>query len=298
MESKINYTLVGLFVVVLSISIIIFAFWLGKSLGKQEYDYYHVYMSESVAGLSPDASVKYQGVGVGTVQQIVLNPKNPEQVKLLLKIEHLTPINVHTTATLKSFGLTGLTYIELTGGGKDSPLLDVIEGSIPTIPSRPSTFARIDESLSHLSSKIALALDTFNRLLSDKNLKNVTDILSEINLLTKESRGQLQGLEQLIDHGVVAEKNMSTAFSKLATASDSVKKMADSLERNSSDVGQIMSQEIQQSLDLFNHLLFELDILTGILQRTTQSIEASPSDLFFKQTLPKPGPGEEGYNEK
>jgi len=298
MESKINYTVVGLFVVILTIGVIIFAFWLGKNLGKQEYDYYHVYMSESVAGLSPDASVKYQGVAVGTVDHIELNPQNPEQVIILLKIKQFTPVKKDTTATLKSFGLTGLTYIELTGGSQHSPLLGLTKEAIPRIPSKPSTFARIDESLSHLSSKTALALETFNRLLSDKNLKNVSDILLDVKLLTKEFRGQLKGLKPLLDNGVAAEKNMSTAFLKLAAASDSVKKMADSLERNSSDVGQVVSTDIQQSLKLFNHLILELDVLTGILQRTTESIESSPSDLIFKQTLPKPGPGEQGYNEK
>ncbi len=296
MESKINYMLVGLFVVTLTVGLIIFAFWLGKNLGKQEYDYYHVFMSESVAGLSNDASVKYQGVDVGTVEHIGLNPENSEQVQLILKIEHLTPVKVDTTATLNSFGLTGLTYIELAGGSHQSPLLKSKDGKMPVIPSRPSTFARIDKSLSHLSSKMGLALDTFNRLLNDENLKNVAEILSEVNGLTKDFRTQLKGFEQLVEHGVVAEKNMAAAFVKLDAASDSVRIMADSLERNSSDVGQTMSQEIHQSLELFNHLLFELDILTGILQRTTQGIEESPSNLIFKQTLPKPGPGEAGYN--
>ena len=46
MESRINYTLVGLFVVLLLAGLIAFAFWLVKYGGKQEYDYYYVYMSE------------------------------------------------------------------------------------------------------------------------------------------------------------------------------------------------------------------------------------------------------------
>jgi phospholipid/cholesterol/gamma-HCH transport system substrate-binding protein len=62
MESKINYTLVGGFVVLLLAGLIGFAYWLGKYGGQQEYSYYHVYMSESVAGLSNDSSVKYRGV--------------------------------------------------------------------------------------------------------------------------------------------------------------------------------------------------------------------------------------------
>ncbi len=66
MESKLNYTLVGIFVALLLTSLTLFVYWLGKHDGNQQYDYYHVYMTESVSGLSTDASVKYLGVDVGS----------------------------------------------------------------------------------------------------------------------------------------------------------------------------------------------------------------------------------------
>ena len=298
MESKINYTLVGLFVVLLLAGMITFAYWLGKYGGKQEYTYYHVYMSESVAGLSTDSSVKYRGVEIGTVEHIGLNPKNSEEVELLLKIKHKTPIKVDTTATLKSFGLTGLTYVELEGGNRDAPLLAATDDGITAIPARPSTFARINESMSQLAEKSALALDKFDRLLSEENLQNVTAILSETRMLAKDIRGQLQGFQNVVDNGVVMEKRMTETFGKVEAASVSVKKMADSLEKNYADVGRNISWDVRQSLESFNQLLYELDILAGDLQRTIQAIEASPSDMLFKHTQPRPGPGEEGYNEK
>ncbi|RKZ24699.1 hypothetical protein DRQ26_07040, partial [bacterium] len=277
MESRINYTLVGLFVVLLLAGLIAFAFWLGKYGGKQEYDYYHVYMSESVSGLSADASVKYRGVEVGTVEHIGLNPKNSEEVKLLLKIKHKTPIKVDTTATLKSFGITGLAFIELTGSSKDASLLIKTGDKIPVIPSSASTFAQIDESLKHLAAKSALALDKFDRLLSEKNLKNIEDILSETKMLVKDVRGQLQGFQYLVDNSVAMEKRIAVAFEKVEAASVSVKKMADSLEKNYADVGRNMSRDVQQSLESFNQLLYELNILAGDMQKTIRAIEASPS---------------------
>ncbi len=298
MESRINYTLVGLFVVLLLAGLIAFAFWLGKYGGKQEYNYYHVYMSESVFGLSTDASVKYRGVEVGTVEHIDLNPKNSEEVELLLKIKHGTQIKVDTTATLKSFGITGLAFIELTGSNKDAPLLRKTGDKIPVIPASPSTFAQIDESLSLLAAKSALALDKFDRLLSEKNLQNIEDILSETKVLAKDVRGQLQGFPDLVDNSVAMEKRITVAFEKVEAASVTVKKMADSLEKNYADVGRNMSRDVRQSLESFNQLLYELNILAGDMQRITRGIKASPSDLLFKHTRPRPGPGEEGYNEK
>ncbi len=298
MESRINYTIVGLFVVLLSAGLITFAYWLGKHGGKQEYDQYLVYMSESVAGLSTDASVKYRGVDVGTVDNIGINPQNSEEVELLLRIKHGTPIKVDTRAKLKSFGITGLTFIELTGGGKDVPLLKKTGDAIPVIPAIPSTFAQIDEALKELTEKSSLALEKFDQLLSRENLDNIAVILSETKMLAKDIRGQLQGFRKLVDNGVVMELRVTEAFTQVEAASVSVKKMADSLEKNYADVGQNMGRDVRRSLDSLNQLLYDLDILAGDMQDTLQAIKASPSDLLFKHSRPKPGPGEEGYSEE
>jgi len=117
-------------------------------------------------------------------------------------------------------------------------------------------------------------------------------------MLVKDVRGQLQGFQYLVDNGVAMEKRIAVAFEKVEAASVSVKKMADSLEKNYADVGRNMSQDVRQSLESFNQLLYELNILAGDMQRTIRAIEASPGDLLFKYTRPRLGPGEEGYNEK
>jgi phospholipid/cholesterol/gamma-HCH transport system substrate-binding protein len=298
MESKINYTLAGLFVVLLTAGLITFAYWLGKHGGRQEYDSYLVYMSESVAGLSTDTSVKYRGVNVGTVEQLGINPHNSEEVELRLKIEHGTPIKTDTTAKLESFGITGLAFIELSGGSNDAPLLKKSGDSIPIIPATPSNFTRIYASLEQLIQQSTFALVKFDRILSEENLENITAILGETKLLVKDIRGQMEGLQNFVENGVVMEKQVSRAFEKVANASDSVKKMADSLEQNYANVGQNMQQDVRQSLELLNQLLYDLDILTGDLQHATQAIQASPSDLLFKRSHPKLGPGEKEYNEK
>jgi len=298
MESRINYTIVGLFVVLLLAGLIIFAYWLMKYGGNQEYDHYYVYISESVAGLSTDASVKYRGVDVGTVEYIGINPENSEEVELLLKIKHGTPIKVDTKAKLQSFGITGLTFIELTGSSKDAPLLQKTGDKIPVIPESPSTFAQVDKSLRLLAEKSTLALDKFNRLLSEENLDNVAAILLETKMLTKDIRGQLQEFQNVADNGVIMGKRVTEASRKVEEASVSVKKMADSLKKNYADVGRNMRRDARQSFESFNQLLYELDILAEDLQETIRGIKASPSDLLFKHSQPRPGPGEEGYNEK
>ncbi len=297
MESRINYTLVGLFVVILLTGLVTFVVWLEKLNSQNDYDFYHVYMNESVAGLNPDASVKYKGVDIGTVAHIGINSNNLEQVELLLKIQHGIKITRDTRATLKSFGITGLTFVELRGSRNNSLALKKTGNKIPVIPSTPSIFAQLGGALDGFSEKSSLALDKFNRLLNKDNLKNIDGVLLEAKLLLQDVRKEISSVHQLVENGIIMATTATKAFEKINTASDSVHEMAVTLNKNYAHVGINMQQDVHQSLESFNKLMYDLDLLTDELQRTIQSIENSPSDLLFKKTQLKPGPGEINYAE-
>ena len=295
MESKVNYTLVGLFVLLLFAGLVGFVYWLEDSGGKQKYRHYHVYMAESVAGLSTDSAVRYRGVEVGTVERIGINADNPEEVELLLKIRQGTPIKEDTTASLKFFGITGLVYIELSGSSRDAKPLQAESGTIPVIPATPSTYSQIDESLRGLAGKTSHVLSRLDVLLSEKNLQNIEAMLTEITMLSRNINAQMADFQLLLENGVIAEKRMSDAFEKLAAASESVDRLAGSLQENYADPGHDINRDVEQSLESFNQLLLQLNNLTMQLQATVQSIENSPGDLLFKRSEIKPGPGEQGY---
>ncbi len=295
MESRINYTLVGLFVLLLTAGLVYFVYWLGTHGGREEYDYYRVYMSESVAGLSADASVKYMGVGVGTVDHIGIDPQNPRQVKLVLKIRRGTPVTKDTTAQLKFFGITGLAFIELKGGNSKAPLLKPERGEMPIIPSKPSTLKRMDESLSLLASKSATALEKIDRLLSDENLENFGDLLIETRLLEGEMQSAIQRFKMLLDQTSVTEDKLVETANKVGASAERVRQMAHRLDAVYGDAGVTITRDMHHTLELVNQLVYQIDILAVNVQRAVRHLEESPGDLLFKRTVPRPGPGEPGY---
>ena len=132
MEPKVNYVVVGAFVVLLGATILGAIFWLGKTDYRGIYDRYYVYTRESVAGLSVDSTVKYRGVDVGRVKQVILNPENAEEVRVTLDIVVGTPIKTDTQAVLVTQGLTGLVTLNLTGGTREAPPLMPGAGPPPT----------------------------------------------------------------------------------------------------------------------------------------------------------------------
>ncbi|MEO8526064.1 MAG: MlaD family protein, partial [Caldimonas sp.] len=149
MDDKVNYTLVGVFVLGLGAALVVAVLWLAAGISTQKkYDPYQSIIKESVAGLSIAAPVKYLGVDVGKVSGIAIDPQNSRQVLLKFQIEHGTPVKQDTEAVLKSQGLTGISYVELSGGSVGSaPLLATDEVPVPLIRSKPSLSARLEDVL-------------------------------------------------------------------------------------------------------------------------------------------------------
>lgn len=185
METKINYTLVGAFVIILTAAIVLAIFWLSSGLSLVKNTTYMVYMQESVSGLSIDSTVEYNGVQVGKVKKIELNNKNPELVEVLLDIKSTTPVTQGTVATLTTRGLTGLVFIALKDKGLNQrPLKAHGKQLYPVIQTAPSIFVRLDTVLTQFTKNFQQISASFQSLLDKENLAAFKATLKNINLIT------------------------------------------------------------------------------------------------------------------
>ena len=328
MESRANYTVVGIFVLVLTAGVILFAFWLGKYGFNENYDYYKVLTKDSVSGLSVDASVKYRGVDVGFVSSVKINPKNPEEVEILLQVKRGTPVTKGMKAELKYFGLTGLAYIELTGGYKNAPLLKQKDGQIPIIEEKPSIYNRLDTTLSGITAKILVTLEKIDKLLSDKNIANISKTIENTQQITENIKNSNPQITEAIKNFVEIEKNvniltknLSNTSLKIASSSDAFKDMSDSIKQmtkekidklinqinQASQKANLLMSDIIESIkkgdynlkkissstiSQINQTITELRMLLKTSQDAIEEIEKSPSDLLYKKEKPSLGPGE------
>ncbi len=328
MESRTNYAIVGAFVLLLSAGIIVFAVWLGKYGFAEEYSLYKVYTKESVSGLSINATVKYRGVDVGSVESIKINPNNIEEVEVLLRVKKGTPVTKGMSAQLKYFGLTGLAYIELSGGRKNAPLLKETDGKIPILKSKPSLYDRIDTTLSSISKKLSVSLDRINKLLSDKNIKNISLTIKNTKDITANINRSKADITAAIKNFVKIEKNIQTltrslseTSSKISSSSDAFKNMSISIKKIAQkNIKKLTSQIIKTSKEanslitdiiksikngdynlksITSSTLFKINQATRELRlllingnKTIEEIKNSPSNLLFKKQKPVLGPGE------
>ncbi len=320
MDPKVNYVIVGSFVALLGAALLAGILWLGKTDFRDAYDRYHAFMRESVAGLSVNSTVKYRGVDVGRVKDIVLSPGNPEEVRLTLDIVRGTPIKTDTIAVLETQGLTGLATLNLTGGSREAPALQASAGQeYPVIKTGPSLFFRLDEAISRLLSEKGLTkllsdfdtvaksaadvMDEENRLRMKQTLKDLSDVAQTVAAHKQDLDQGLSGAAKSADGlakitGSLNEQ-IPVLLGRINKSAAALQRLTDELAETSEAVGRVVRETkpqvesfSRQTLPETSLLVGELRELTAILRRVARDIEREPNTLVFGRPAQPRGPGE------
>lgn len=300
METKVNYAIVGFFVLVFSMALIAVVIWLGAGAEyRKAYEDYLVYMNESVAGLNPNAPVKLRGVSVGRVKEIAIAPERQESVRLLLEIEKGVPIREDTVATLRSQGLTGIATVELSGGNPNSPILRPKAGEkYPVIKSAPSLMSRLDTAITPLLANLNKSIESLNDTLNEKNRADISRILSDLAKLSdmlarrsKEIDSSMVSASKMLAGGAKAAASLPQLVSRMDKAAEDLDRMAKDAGQTSVAARRTISH-VDESVPEFNALITELRGLSASMRRVSQEIERNPSLLVYGKRPAPPGPGE------
>lgn len=303
-----NYPIVGLFVLVLGAALIVIALWLasGGAMHKK-YDLYLAIEDESVAGLNLNAPVKYSGVDVGKVQEIRLDPNNPQRVNLIFAIERGTPIKEDTEAVLKTQGLTGIAYVELSGGAANTPLLRVAPGGgYPVIRTKPSLSARLENVLTAVLAKLDSTSTNINAILSDENRLAFKTALADIATVAHTVAARKDTIDAGMANAARTFANASGATAKLGPVIDGIGRSAEAIEKMGNEVartsagagntvnsvGADVKRFTAETLPVLERLLGELSVLTTSLRRLSEQTERDPRGLLFGHKPVADGPGE------
>ncbi len=319
MNNKVNYSLIGFLVLFGFGMIVVFSYWLLQPSETNMTKNYYVYFDESVLGLNLDAPVKYRGIDVGKVVDININPKNSEQVQVTLSILKTTPIKTSTRAKLTSQGITGLSYINLSMGKKETEILKKQKGQkYPVIKSAPSFFERIESSFGDVSTNLSKTLDGTQKLLSQENQKQIAIILDRsakfveklertlddetlksfqksvknIDRISYKIDKMLPKVEHFVENSVEWEdklaKNFDEIMSSYARISESMDIFKDSVKSGDYNIKEITSDVIPT----LNNTLVDLQHLMIKLDSLSDQYEKSPADILYKQQEINKGPGE------
>ncbi|MFT5435009.1 MAG: phospholipid/cholesterol/gamma-HCH transport system substrate-binding protein, partial [Myxococcota bacterium] len=207
----------------------------------EQRDEYLVDFDGSVSGLSTGSPVKYNGIDIGRVEAIVLKPDSLGVVEVTISLKADTAIPADATAQLNMQGITGLKFIEITGGTKAAGVAK--PGA--TLKSSQSLLDGLSASAQSIAIKIEDLLDNLVVLTGGENqkqfaaillkidsvLESVGSIAGNIDVLVLENRQKITDLVTNVDEAVTdvraLVKDTTTTVAAVGLAVDRVSRWVD-----------------------------------------------------------------------
>ncbi len=300
MDPKTNYTLVGSFVLVMIGAIIVASLWLSSDLSGHSYKTYLINISESVAGLAEQSAVKFNGVVVGRVKSIQISSKDPQVVQVLVDVDAHIPILTSTVATLKTQGITGLTFIGLSALSASGKIVSVEPGEpYPIIAYQPSFLFQLDKSAKKISDTVTNVASDVQDILNKENREALHITLESLKTITRTLANQSNAIERVIQSTSKAAQDFPVLANKVGQSLDSITKVGDRLSGTSAQVSQTMKAGRRvmrvfetQALPSAVSVLNKLDVLIDRIDQLTKELQMNPAIVVRGKKIRRLGPGE------
>ena len=243
METRANYVLIGAFTLVVSIALLLFGLWAAKYSSERSWQRYMIVFDEAVTGLSVGSPVQYNGISVGSIEKLSLDPQDPRRVVAIIRADASTPIKTDTRAKLAITSLTGPAIIQLSGGTPGAPMLTAVDQrDPPVIQTTPSALQNITDTANRI-------VERLDQVLSDKNVASITATLENLESMSNSLASREDGLESLIVSARDAAQNLDKT---LTTTNGAIER----LDKN-------LVQELPGILDKLETTLGKLDSAAG-----------------------------------
>src|SRR6516162_6534601 len=279
METRAHYVAVGTFVLAVIFLAFVAVLWLGHTEFGEQARRYYIFFRGSVAGLNKGSQVQYNGIPVGQVVDIRVDPANLEQIQVTVEINTtIVDIKSDARAFLDTNILNGIATIQIRGGTREASDLE---------PAPGHKYAVIDEN---------------NRRTVAQTLQNIRTITGDLVEPSKE-------VNEVVDNANKAVVKLKSFFEDLDQSYTDKGGLKDQLSQTLADAGrlaknlneasrqlQLVLQEnrpgirnfTQSTLTQLSDLVTDLQRFVAGATRFVSEMERNPSRLLF-------GERREGY---
>ena len=306
MENKSHALIAGIFTLVLLTAGILLAMWFNRD--RVERVPYEMATKLSVPGLSPQADVRYRGLDVGKVDEIIFDPAVPGQILVRISVKPDTPMTHSTYGVLGYQGVTGIAYVQLDDDGSLPSKLTSSKKQIARIEMRPSLLDNLqNRGLAILKQTEELTL-RFNHLMTPENqtlmlgaFNNVSKAataietiprqleptLSKLPALTAQADRTLNSVTALSHDASALSKNVNTLATRLQAPEGTVDRLGSAADQLGSAAVKVdlavapLASDARSTLHTFN--------------RTLDTFNTRPQSILFGTGVLPPGPGEPGF---
>ncbi|OFZ84715.1 MAG: hypothetical protein A2W21_08220 [Betaproteobacteria bacterium RBG_16_66_20] len=312
MESRAYALVTGLFVLGIAGCIVLWAQWLAKvPIARSPY---RVVSTVPVSGLNPEAQVRYRGMGVGRVNAIGLDPKDPRRILISIDVDNNIPVTRGTYAQLGMEGITGIAYVHLLDTYRDmEPAAKSADGTAE-LPLKPSFFDALSDDAEGAMRDARELMANVNALLNPDNRKRIGTTLASLERIAANLEAVSARMPGVVarTESWLSEENRRLAAGSLERINETMKSMPElaretqQLVRDARElVGQVgkLSAEARgaagavsgDTLPRVNALAESVDRGAQRVGRLALQLDRDPQSAIFGRKPGRPGPGEPGF---
>jgi phospholipid/cholesterol/gamma-HCH transport system substrate-binding protein len=273
METRANYVVIGLFTLAVVAGVFGFVYWFQNVSGSGERAYYRVQFDGSVSGLRTGGSVLFNGIRVGEVTGLQLNPQKPQQVIAAIAIDKSVAVRPDTQIGMEFQGLTGIASLALKGGNPATPALVGDKDNPPLLMAPPNATADVTQSARDVLAKLNDFLDQNQAPLHNalENIEKVTGALARNSDSIDKITAGLQNLTGGAD-GNSGEIN---------EAAHSIKRLADHLDQRTAEITTNINKLSASGTRQIDLLSSNAQRTLSTINRAVENLDRNPSRLIF-----------------
>jgi phospholipid/cholesterol/gamma-HCH transport system substrate-binding protein len=314
MENRSHALMTGIFTLVLLAAAILAGLWFNRD--RTERIPFQIATTQSIPGLNPQAAVRYRGLEVGRVDDIIFDPRATGQILIKLSVDTGSPITTTTFASLGYQGVTGIAFIQLDDERTGSPLLPSSEKQVARIPLRPGLLDQIEKRGLAILNRTEHITDNLDKMLNAENAAKITKAVDNIGNAAaafaaiparlEPTIARMPAITAKLDRGLdsfgSATTNVASAAKRyedlaasLQAPDGAITRLNSTLSRVGASVEGVTSDLELQTLPHLTAMTDEAKLSLRAVKRTANALNDRPQSILFGAPNATPGPGEPGF---
>lgn len=280
METKANYTLIGLFTIAIVAAVFGFVYWFQHIDGSGERAVYRVLFSSSVSGLRTGSAVLFNGIRVGDVTSLNLSPDNPNQVTAMIAIDKVVKLRPDTRVGIEFQGLTGIAAVALNGGSPGEPPLQPSAANPPTLNASPASTQDVTQGAREVLQRIDDFIEE-NRSAFRSTLQNIDTFSAALARNSKRLDDILAGVENFTGDGKDKAGDLAATTQSIRDLAQKLGGLADNLDKRTDSITKGINTFTETGTKQVNTIGRDLQRTLSTIDRTVNNIDKNPSRLLF-----------------
>lgn len=280
METRANYVVIGLFTLAVVFGVFGFVYWFQNIGSTGERAVYRVAFEGSVSGLRTGGTVLFNGIRVGEVTGLQLNPQKPEQVVATIAIDKSVAVRPDTQIGMEFQGLTGIAALSLKGGNPASPALVGNKDNPPLLAAPPNATADVTQAARDVLRKV----DNF----ISENQKAFKSAVENIDKFS----GALARNSDKIDNITTGLQNLTGGADgkggEINEAARSIKRLADNLDERTAEITTSITRLSAAGSRQIESLSFNAQRTLSTINRAVDNLDKNPSRLIWGGSSSQP----------